>query len=694
LNRSFQIALASATVLLGFLASAVAAQDPDSAVAIEPVLVRVLGSTIGTEAPYPVSVITGPELTRGTASAFIEEALRAVPGVQIHNRFNFAVGERIAIRGFGARSQFGVRGIRVLVDGIPATLPDGQATLDHLDLSGLGRVEVLRGPNAALYGNASGGVLHFRTTDPALVPASVGIRTTVGDFGMLTVQGTATGTAGNTGYRVGYTQLNYDGFRLNPEVDDGSAYGAATRSTFNGTVSLPLGGGTLRVVANGMKLDAENPGSLPQSGLDDGDRAAWGFNVRSGAMKDVKQGQIGASWMGDLGSTTAEFATWGIRRDLFNPIPGRVIDLTRNAGGFRTLFQGSTPLDDNATFGWGAGFETEIQSDDRMNFRNDAGEPGAVIRDQDERVRGTGVFVQARLDVASDISLLTGLRYDHINFSVTDNLVSGGDPDDSGERSMGALSPSVGVVIAAGDHIEIFGSIGRSFETPTTTELANQPSGAGGFNPDLNPQFGVTLEGGARATIANRFAVEASLFSTNLKDGLVPFEVPADPGSVYFRNAARTDYDGWELSVDGAVAQDLRVRLAYTRVDATYKFYETDDDVFSGNKVPGLAPQRLDGVLIFDRGLGFIEVRGLWQDSVPVDDGGTASSPSYFIADARIGLDGLPLGQFTVAPFVGVANMFDEVYNSSVVPNAFGSRFFEPGPTRTYRVGLGITWGG
>ena len=126
--------------------------DPDSVVVLDPILVRVLPSTIGTQAPYPVSVLTGSQLTRATASTFIEEAIRAVPGIQVHNRFNFAVGERIAVRGFGPRSQFGVRGIRVLVDGIPATLPDGQATLDHLDLSSLGRVEALRGRNASLYG--------------------------------------------------------------------------------------------------------------------------------------------------------------------------------------------------------------------------------------------------------------------------------------------------------------------------------------------------------------------------------------------------------------------------------------------------------------------------------------------------------------------------------------------------------------
>lgn len=689
---SFRPAILLTAALLMSVPVQGAGQDPDSVVNLEPVLVRVLGSTIGTRAPYPISVVSGPELTRANGSAFIEEALRAIPGVQVHNRFNFAVGERIAVRGFGARSQFGVRGIRVLMDGIPATLPDGQATLDHLDLAGLGRVEALRGPNAALYGNGAGGVLHFRTMNPALAPAAVSVRTTGGSFGLLTVQGNVSGTAGDAGYRVGYTNMSFDGYRRDPEADDGSAYGSADRSTFNSTLSLPVGAGTLRVVANGMKLDAENPGSLPQATLDEGERAAWGFNVRSGAIKDVKQGQLGASWMGALGPTEAEFAVWGIRRELFNPIPGRVIELNRNAGGLRALLQGTRPAGQDATFGWGAGFEVERQSDDRQNFGNAGGEPSDLRLDQQEKVRGAGLFVQGRLDTGSAVSILAGLRYDNVNFSVDDAFLAGGDPDDSGARSMSAVSPSIGVVAGVADGVELFASAGRSFETPTTTELANQPSGAGGFNPALEPQKGTTFEGGARATLSARIAVEANVFHTKLTDGLVPFDVPSDPGRSYFRNAAETTYMGWELSMDGRPADDVRVRVAYTNVDATYDLYQTDGDDFSGNMVPGLAPNRLDGVLAWEPGTAFVELRGLWQDDVPVADDGAATSPSYFIADVRVGAQGVAVGRLAVAPFVGISNVFDEMYNSSVVPNAFGSRYFEPGPTRNFKVGFGVTW--
>jgi len=702
-------ALLPALALAALLAPATAgAQDPDSVVVIEPVLVRVLGSSIGTGAPYPVSVLTGSELTRGTGSTFIEEAVRAVPGVQIQNRFNLAQGERISVRGFGPRAQFGVRGVRILVDGIPATLPDGQSTLDHLDLAGLGRVEVLRGPNATLYGNAAGGVLHFRTIDPATVPAAIGVRWTGGTLGtsrgatpgaeashgMWTLEANATGTVGTVGYRAGVTRTDFDGFRRNPETDDGSTYGAGTRTNVNATVTAPLGNGTLRFVAAGVDLDAENPGSLPQDGLDDGDRAAWGFNVRSATGKDMQQGQLGAAWDGALGGTNAQFSTWGIGRDLYNPIPGRIIDLGRTAGGARALFEGTLALGDDGSFGWGAGLETEVQNDDRQNYGNSGGDQGDLLLDQDERVLGSGVFLQGRLNAGDMISVLVGGRYDRVNFSVDDNFLAGGDPDDSGDRTMSAFSPSMGAVISASRTLEFYGSLGRSFETPTTTELANRPTGAGGFNPDLEPQTGVTIEGGARATLLGTLRLEGSVFKTDLKNQLVPFEVPSDPGRTYFRNAGSSKHTGWELSADWAVTSGLSTRLAYTRVDAVFTDFVVDGTSYAGNSVPGLAPNRMDGVLMLERGSVFAELRGLWQDDLPVDDANTASAPSYVLMDARIGLTRTQVGGFALEPFVGVANIFDETYVASVVPNAFGQRYFEPGPTRTYRVGVGIVWGG
>ena len=688
------------------LAAPALAQDPDSVVALEPILVRVLRSTVGTGTPASVSVVAGAELTRGAAGGFLEEALRAVPGVQIQNRFNLSVGERLSIRGFGSRAQFGVRGIRLLVDGIPATLPDGQGTLDHLDLAGLGRVEILRGPSAALYGNAAGGVLHFRTLDPALDPVSFSAKMTSGSYGLLTVQGVASGRSGSAAYRVGFSRLTSDGFRRDPVADDGSVYGAATRSVVNASLTLPLAGGTLRLVANGLDMDAENPGSLSQTLLDQGDRQAYSSNVGFRTNKDVRQGQVGASWLGPLLGGDAEISTWVVKRELDNPIPFRVIDLARHAGGMRALFRDQAEVS-RGTFSVGVGVEGEFQRDERLNWGSVGGDRGTLQLAQLERVRSGGLFVQGRFDFPSGLSFLAGLRYDRLRFSAKDHFITADNPDDSGKRVMDALSPSAGFLIDAGNDLEIFASVASSFETPSTTELVNRPTGPGGFNPDLEPQDGFTVEGGIRGRAWEEASFELTLFQTELENELVPFHVEIDPDRTFFQNAGRSLHRGWEVSLDTRLGPNASVRFAYTRVNGEFEDFVTDevDDLgnivevdYSSNKIPGIAPNRLDGLFQAGSRNVFFELRGLYQDEVPVDNGGEFESPSFFVADARLGLDELAVGEMSVSPFVAMSNIFDVTYNSSVVPNAFGfpasnKRYFEPGPPRTFRIGAGITWG-
>jgi len=592
-----------------------AQERPDSVIEIEPVMVRVLEGTIGTGNPNAVSVLAGDELRRGNADAFLEESLRAVPGLQIQNRFNFAVGERLSVRGFGPRAQFGIRGVRVLVDGIPATLPDGQSTLDHLDLSSLGRVELLRGPNATLYGNAAGGVLHLRSVDPGPRRVETRFGTTVGSHGLVTLQGNVQGSVGRGGYRVAVNRLEYDGFRRNPIADDGTTFGGAERWTVNGSGTLPLAGGHLRLVVNGADLDADNPGSLPDSLVGSEDRPAWGFNVASRTGKEVRQGQVGATWTSAEGREGGlELSAWGIRRELENPIPGTIVDLDRNAGGGRILLTKPVELP-LGTLSLGAGTEMEFQRDDRLNFDNDGGSRGALTLSQFERVFGAGVFGQARLDLGDRVSVVAGLRWDRIRFSAEDRFLEDGDPDDSGSRTMSSVSPSGGLVarpIPSLPSVEIFASVARSFESPTTTELVNRPAGPGGFNPELDPQTGVTVEGGARVRIAERWRFEATGFRTDLEDELIGFEVPADPGRQFFRNAGSSRHTGWEIAGEGTPWPGVRVRAAYTRVDARFESFVTGGDDFSGNRVPGLAPHRVDALAFLTRGPAFLEVRALF----------------------------------------------------------------------------------
>ena len=245
-----------------FGSSGAAAQDPDTLPTydLDTLTVSVLGAPVSLgRAAYPVSVLGERDLRQGKTGMFLEEALRSLPGVQVQNRFNYAVGERISVRGFGSRSPFGVRGVQVIVDGIPATLPDGQSTVDHIDIASLGRVEALRGPASALYGNSSGGVLRFETEIPSQARAREEITTVGGTDGLLRLQSTTSGTMGETGYLVSLNRLRYNGFR---KAADGSAYGGARRLQMNARLEQPMGSGELGITVNHLDLDAENPGSL------------------------------------------------------------------------------------------------------------------------------------------------------------------------------------------------------------------------------------------------------------------------------------------------------------------------------------------------------------------------------------------------------------------------------------------------
>jgi len=679
-------------LLLDPSGSVAAQAKPDSAVALEPIFVRVLRSASGNGSPYAVSVAAGGELERANPGAFLEETLRSIPGLQIQNRFNLASGERVAIRGFGSRAQFGIRGIRVLVDGIPATLADGQTSIDHLDPGALGRVELLRGPGSSLYGNAAGGVLHFESRAPAAGGPEVEASTALGSDGLRTLLGGVSGTTDGVGYRITASRFTYDGFRRDPVADDGRTYGRQARTIVNGIVDVPLASGRLRFVANGLDMAAANPGSLSPELLAEGDRQAYRFNVLQDTREDARQAQAGVTWNGSLGALDGEVSAWGLRRDFEGRIPSDVVGFDRAAGGARALFRG-TAATGAGTLALGGGVELEVQHDDRQNWDNDGGHKGALSLDQLERVRGTGAFLQGRLEVRPELELLAGVRYDRFRFEADDRFLSDG-ADDSGTRVMDALSPSAGVVVRTADGVELYGSFATSFETPTTTELGNRPDAAGGFNPGLDPTHARSVEGGIRARIADAWSVEASLFHTALRDELVPFEVPSSPGRTFYRNAGRSHHQGWELSVEGHASEALWTRVAYTRVDGRFDSYATESGSFAGSRIPGLAPWRVDGTLTLEHRHGFVSLRGLYQDVVPVDDADEHASSAYFLADVRVGFERLRAGGVRAAPYVAVANVLDRRYNTSVVVNAFGRRYYEPGPGRTLEVGARVVLGG
>ncbi len=283
------------------------------------------------------------------------------------------------------------------------------------------------------------------------------------------------------------------------------------------------------------------------------------------------------------------------------------------------------------------------------------------------------------------------MRRDRLRFSADDRLVTAADPDDSGSRVMAEWSPTLGASWAASPSLVVYANFATAFETPTTTELANRPSGAGGFNPELRPQRTRSWEAGAKGRLGGWGTYDVAAFRARVRDELIPFEVQGVPGRQFFRNAGSTRRRGVEAGVTLAPLPGLTGRLAWTHVDARFGRYVVGRDTLDGNRVPGVAPHRLDARLAWESAGGFFagaEVRR--SSSVPVDDRNLFRSPAYTVADLRAGREGVRLGRLRATPFAGVTNLFDRAYNASVVVNAFGRRFFEPGPGRTAYAGLSV----
>jgi iron complex outermembrane receptor protein len=334
----------------------------------------------------------------------------------------------------------------------------------------------------------------------------------------------------------------------------------------------------------------------------------------------------------------------------------------------------------------------EFQRDDRRNYGNDDGRNGDLRLDQLETVAGTALFARAGGRVGP-VDVQGALRWDRIGFEADDRFLSDG-LDESGSRTLSAVNPSLGLRTAllgggaggtGGATLDLFASASAFMETPTTTELANRPEGAGGFNPELDPTRGWTGELGLQGTAGRRFGWEVVAFLTELTDELVPFEVPSDPGRTFFRNAAESTHRGVEAVVRAALPGALDLRAAWTTVDA--RFGPGQGEELEDNRIPGRSPHRFEARLT--RGAG--AVRGVvdlvWSDAVPVDDANTAEAPAWWRVDARIGTQPLGRGGWRIEPWLEVGNLFDEDYAGSVVVNAFGGRYFEPAPGRNFSVG-------
>jgi iron complex outermembrane receptor protein len=676
--RPVRAGLAACAVLCLSARPAAGQQDSVRPPVLDTLVITVdRNGTASARFPYAHTVIQEADLLRGRTTDGLDDVLPIVPGVFVANRHNYALDQRIAIRGFGARSAFGVRGVKVLLDGIPLGVADGQTQLTTLEPGDLARAEVWRGVASSLYGNASGGVISLSSRgDPVNRPGG-SLRATGlgGEFWKGALD--AAVPVGNGVADVAGSWTDASGFR-----DHSAARMARVRARYR----APLGSRTA-LTAIGWFADmpeALNPGALTEEEWRADPTQAAPGNVAVGADKDVWQAQAGVALERTFAADAAgELTLYGGRRSLANRLTFGTIDLQRWAYGLRAAVTAPVP---------GAarrarvtvGVDAEWQRDDRENRTLDG---TATTLDQRERISGVGPFLQLVAEPNALVSLRAGIRYDRSRFAVDDRLTADG--DDTGSRVMDAFTWSAGALLRVAPWLAPYVNVGTAFETPTTTELVNRPDGAGGLNPDLEPQYTTQVEAGVRGAVW-RVRWEVVGFHATVRDALVPFEDPAQPGRRFFRNAGRLTHRGLEVSLRAALATWVEAQAAFTTGDYSYDEFVTPDGTFTGNRVPGVPRHRLFGRLTLRPGHDvWVGVEADVVSAVPADDANTAEAPSYAVGHVRIGWEG-HAGRSTLAPFVALLNVFDERYASSVAVNARGGRYFEPAPGRQLLAGLAV----
>jgi len=687
---------------------AVSTQQPDTTkpYTMPPTTISVTRAALPlTKVPLSMHSLDRAEISRARPTWGLHEALANVPGVFVANRYNFSQEQRISIRGFGARSAFAVRGIKILVDGIPQTLPDGQGQLTNLELGDVDHIEVLRGSSSALFGNASGGVISIWTNPQDVAGVHEDARFVAGQFSERSGRSwnkwqttTAVPVGGGTA-SLTVSRLDYEGER---------DHSAADNRVLNARLRLPLADGWSLALVTDVADNprADNPGSLTLAELRANRDTVPALNLQRNAGKAVTQIQSGATVRRAMANGgEAAFTLFGLGRSLKNPITTTYIDLDRIDYGARanvTYPVSIGSLVDRLT----AGIDFQRQRDDRKNFAYATSDPAKpdTIRtlDQLEHVTEIGPFVQSALELSSRTTLTAGLRYDWVKFGVQDHLIfttpTDTNPDDSGTRLMHALSGSFGIAVNPSSRATLYANIGSSFETPTTTELANSVSGKGGFNPDLKPQHAWNYEIGARGSLGHRFGFTVAVFQADVRDALIPYEIEAP--RFYYRNAGSTRHRGVEVSGDIALVPGVRLNAVWTYADYRYHRYSfttgTDSNIvvhtLDGRALPGI-PQHWLNLTLRAQPAAFhgawAEIQQSRSSGYFVSDTLSTRAAPWWATNVRVGWEGTASGM-RLAPFVGINNAFNHLYVSSVVINAARDRFYEPAPGRNIYVGLSV----
>ena len=617
------------------------------------------------QAPLAIGVVEP-----GPGQQSLDQMLSQVPGVLPQSRYNVAQGLRLSVRGFGSRASFGVRGLRVLVDGVPLTMPDGQTELDGLDPALIERIEVIRGPASMLYGNAAGGVLLIETREPGEQPAAR-LDLAGGELGQRRLGAEASTGSGPFAGLLAFSGNDQDGYREHAD--------AQTRS-LTGKASWDSQPGRLRLSVNVIDNQAKDPGALNAAELAISRSQAAPQNLRYRADESIRQQRLGLSWEADSYQLRAHAGS----REFENRLPftpGGQTSFDRRFGGF-----GGHSWFDHQGFGLDQrltlGAELEAQRDERSRHDNLFGARGARTLHQQEQARSAAVFLQNELTLGENWSASVGLRQDHLRLDVDDRRLDDG--DQSGARRLNETHYSAALGYRLDPHQQLYARLASSFESPTINELAN-PAG-GGFNPSLGAAQALNREIGIKGEWpALRY--ELALFRIDLEDELVPYSVAGQSGRTYYRNAGRSRREGVELGLHWQIDPHWRLSGAWSYSDFRFRDYQASGQDYSGNALAGVPRQRLFGELAYEQARWYAAANVDARSHASAEDANRVRVAGNALVNLRLGLR-IDAGAQRLEPWVGIDNLFGREHFDNLRLNDANGRFFEPGPGRTLLAGV------
>lgn len=641
------------------------------------------------EIPASVDRLYADDIREARPQIDLSESLGRVPGIVVQNRQNYAQDLQISSRGFGARSTFGVRGIRLIADGIPATMPDGQGQAATFALGSAARIEVLRGPFSSLYGNASGGVIVVETQDAPERPFVEG-SLTLGTYDTWRAGLKAGGHWGAANVIADVSRFETDGYR---------AHSAARRDHLNAKLKYALSPDTsITLVGNSLRQpETQDPLGLTRAQFEQDPRQATPVAFTFNTRKTVEQDQVGATASHRLGGGASVHATlYGGKRfvEQYLAIPlavqagarhsGGVVNLDRDYGG-GALRYSSAP----GPVRFSAGAEHERMDEHRRGFINNNGVAGELKRDEDDTVSSTDFYAQGEWQFAERWTAHAGARTSRVRFRSEDFFIAAGNPDDSGARTYRATTPLAGILYRPTKHLSVYGNLGRGFETPTFAELAYRSTGPddGGLNFALEASRSRHGELGAKVILPGLGRLNAALFDIETRNEIVVDQ--STGGRTTFKNAGRTERRGLELGAETHLPGPWQLQLSYTGLKATFRdaFTAPGGPVPAGNLLPGVPRTQLYGALAYRAEPFFARLEALRKGRVPVNDQNAEFADAFTVANLALGLT--QRGErWTVSEFVRIDNITDRNYAGSVIVNDGNGRYYEPSPRRSIMVGL------